>query len=157
MKKKLFLFLLLLGLLLGGCIKKDEEGKFVIDEVTTSALEDGKNYYIITAIRWTGNDNVIINDIDLLHAESNIQYQFYAGESGKKLGVYKRDKEDMGELKDIKDWTIEKEGVLIMSFQLEDVKKNPKRQIKILYTVNDKQQEQIIDSSTIQNLYTTAK
>ncbi|MFJ7371610.1 hypothetical protein ACIQVU_19625 [Lysinibacillus sp. NPDC098008] len=157
MESKLSVVLLVLGLLLVGCSKQSNEAQFVIEEIATMPLENGKDYFIVTPIKWIGNDNVVINDITFINAEPTIHYQFYAGASDKKPDIYQCSKDELGELQSIQQWAIEKEATLILALQLNDVKKNPERQLKISYTLHEQQQEQIIDAGMIQNLHTVSQ
>lgn len=137
------------------------EGEFAVENISASPLRAGESYYIVLPLRWTGSEKAIMKSVELLEdgspitSESGIIYTFYAGDKDKKTGVYRR--EEIGSVEKVEGFEIGDEGTLVMETIMTDVKPNEKQKLRIHYTVNGQEREQIVSSGTVENLETSTR
>ncbi|AKG04015.1 hypothetical protein AAV35_003890 [Salimicrobium jeotgali] len=169
MKKVLFAFVVLLTLcIVSACsesessTKKNEiskNGEFSIENISASSLSSGEKYFFVIPIKWSGNKTAKIASVEMInreesvHSDDGINYNFYGGKADKKTGVYERD--DIGEKEEIEGFEIDDKASLILETSLKNhVETNKNRKIQITYDVNGQERDQIISSSTFENLST---
>lgn len=156
MKKVLFVFVSVTFLLISCSDSTNSQGEFSIENVSLNTFESGEKYFLVIPFEWSGKDAAKINSVNIIENEepvnesSGISYTFYGGDPNKQTGVYKR--EEIGEVENITEYEVTKNGTLILEVSLVDVKEDKNRKININYTVNGEQFEQNISSSTVTSL-----
>ncbi len=162
MKKIMMLAVLLL--LLGACSGNNENsttpGEFSIENISTSEFENNETYFIVTPLSWSGDNPAIIDSVELIKQENEplslnadrIAYEFMGASLDKVAGVYAR--EDIGEVDEIEGFEITDKATLVLEISMSDVSEDPERKMKINYTVDGEEQEQIIESTTFENFRT---
>ncbi|WP_079707706.1 hypothetical protein [Paraliobacillus ryukyuensis] len=156
-KFKLSIFILLIFFV--GCSNQNGQvsnGEFSIGNVSSSELEQGKEYFIVMPFEWSGKQPVKIKSINIMEndtpitSEAGIAYKFYVGDQSKKTGVYMR--EDIGEKEPIDGFKIKDSNTLILELSLSSVQSNPNRALSIKYIENGEEKEQTLQSSLLSNL-----
>lgn len=162
MKKIGFLFALIF--LLVGCSNTSGEGEnsegFKLGNISTSEFKDNESYFIVMPFEWNGEDSVSIEAIEMIKDKEEpvnvdndrIIYEFHGADVNKKTGVYER--ESIGDVEDIRGFEVEGESRLVLEVSLTNVIRDSTRKIKIKYLVGEEKKEQIIESTTIENLRT---
>ncbi|PBB06309.1 hypothetical protein [Salimicrobium humidisoli] len=161
MKKVLFAFAVLLPLCIVSACSESEisnNGEFSIENISASSLSSGEKYFFVVPIKWSGNETAKIVSVEMIngeepvHSDDGINYKFYGGKPDKKTGVYERD--SIGEKEEIEGFEINDKASLILETSLNNVEMNKNRKIQITYDVNGQERDQIISSSTFENLST---
>lgn len=150
--------------LLVGCSNTGGEGEnseeFKLGDISTSEFKDNESYFIVMPFEWNGEESVSIEAIEMIKDDEEpisvdndrIIYEFYGADANKKTGVYER--ESIGDIEDIGGFEIEGESRLVLEVSLTNVIPDSTRKIKIKYLVGEEKKEQIIESTTIENLRT---
>lgn len=147
--------------MLVGCSNTNEkEEVFKLGNISTSEFEDNENYFIVMPFEWNGEDSVSIEAIEIIKDKEDavnvdndrIIYEFYGADVNKETGVYGR--ESIGDIEDIKGFEVEGESKLVLEVSLANVVPDSTRKIKVKYVVGEVEKEQIIESTTIENLRT---
>lgn len=150
--------------LLVGCSNTGGEGEhseeFKLGDISTSEFKDNESYFIVMPLEWNGEESVSIEAIEMIKDDEEpinvdndrIIYEFYGADANKKTGVYER--ESIGDVEDIGGFEIEGESRLVLEVSLTNVIPDSTRKIKIKYLVGEEKKEQIIESTTIENLRT---
>lgn len=162
MKKGIILFVLLL--LMGACSGNDENssnsGEFSIENISTAEFENNESYFIVMPLNWSGDNPATIKSVELINQENepltldtdHIAYEFSGASKDKRSGVYAR--EDVGEIQEIEGFEVTDEATLVLEISISDVSEDLERRLRITYSVDGDEQEQVIESSTFQNLRT---
>lgn len=162
MKKIMMLAILLL--LLGACSGNNENsnsmGEFSIENISTSEFEKNETYFIVMPLSWSGDGPAIIDSVELIKQGNeplsldadHIAYEFMGASADKDAGVYAR--EEIGEVEEIEGFEVIDEATLVLEISMSDVSENPERKMKINYTVDGEEKEQIIESTTFENFRT---
>ncbi|MGN7409246.1 hypothetical protein [Sporosarcina sp. SAFN-010] len=134
-------------------------GAFTIEDISDGPFLANETYYIVLPITWNGNSTATINSIELikenqqpLHTTDGFSYSFYLADAKKKPGVYGRDQ--VGEISDIHGFQIEDESSLIIEVSLKNAVPDKSRSIKIGYSVNEEEMEQLLVVGVLQGLAT---
>lgn len=147
--------------ILSGCSDEDSQskGEFTVDNISSSEdFISGKTYFFVIPIQWSGDQTAVIESVKIqedntkIISGESITYEFFGGEPSKKSGVYQR--EDIGDKQDIEGYEIEDKGTLILEVNLMDAKKNTDRNMKVNYSVDGDEKEQMISTSTVEQLST---
>lgn len=154
--------MMILIFLLVGCSRGDEDhsNEFKAGNLSTSVLAHQKNYFIAMPFEWMGKDTVTIESVELvtnseqpINAEQDgIRYAFYGADPQKAVGVYQR--EDLGDLEEVQGFEIEGESRLVLKVSLNQVHADPDRRIKVIYKRGEKTYEQLVESTTVEELRT---
>lgn len=137
-------------------------GEFTIANLSSGPFHSNETYYIVLPLTWNGNSTATIKEVELvkeneqsLQTTDGISYRFYGGNATKKSGVYARNQ--IGKTFDIHDFVIEDESSLILEALLKNVVPDKTRAIKIRYSVNGEEKEQLLAAGIIQGLETFAE
>ena len=159
--KKASLFTALI-LLLAGCSGAggNHSNTFKWGDLSISEFENQENYFIVAPFEWMGKEPAVIESVELVAQgeapidteDGRVQYTFYGADPSKGIGVYAR--EDLGDLDEIRGFEVEGESRLVLEISLEHVQPDPNRRMKIKYTVDGKEHEQILESPMIEQLRT---
>ncbi|GKV67111.1 MULTISPECIES: hypothetical protein [unclassified Sporosarcina] len=160
MKKIIVALSVCILIVLSSCSDKDE-GKFTVGAMSTNVFPSGSTYSLVLPFEWSGSQPAVIDSIKIVVGDAEIQdtegisYEFYGGRPNKPVGVYPEDIEYAKDVKqNIQGYEIKDEGTLILKVKLNNVNKNDNRQMKIHYSVNGEEKEQIISTSTVEELST---
>lgn len=137
----------------------NNSGMFTIENISAGPFLANETYYIVVPIVWDGNSPATIDSIELikenqqsLTTSDGISYSFYRADSMKNSGVYGRDQ--IGEIDDIHGVVIEDESSLILEVSLKNVVPDKTRTLKISYSVDGEDKEQLLVAGVIQGLGT---
>ncbi|NGZ77261.1 hypothetical protein [Saccharibacillus alkalitolerans] len=157
--KSLFVILIFL---LAGCSRAGGEyaNEFKLGNMSTSTFENDKNYFIVTTFEWMGKNPATIESMELVKKDGTpitvesdrIRYAFHGADPKKAVGVYQR--ENLGNLEEIQGFEVEGESRLVLEVSLNHVQPASDRRIKITYTSGGKKREQLLESTTIEQLTT---
>jgi hypothetical protein len=155
--KKLCIVTLSVACLLISCSDStNSQGTFSVGNISLNTFQSGEKYFLVIPFEWSGEDAAQLNSVEIIENEepvtesSGITYTFYGGDPVKQTGVYRR--EDIGEVENISNYEVTKQGTLILEVALVDVKENKNRKLNITYMVNGKKFEQKVSTSTVTSL-----
>ncbi|MBD3109246.1 hypothetical protein IEO70_12905 [Bacillus sp. AGMB 02131] len=162
MKKIVLIFSILFGLFtVSGCNEKDEEvaGKLFLGN-TGYPFASNETYHAVVPIEWTGESPVIITSVELIkrdkkpinYEEDGIKYDVFGADPSKKTGVW--GESDIGDLKNLDDSEIDREGKIALKLTLGDVKEDPERRVKINFINDGEESEKIVVWKTLEMLTT---
>lgn len=123
-----------------------------------------ETYYLVIPIHWSGKSPATIDAIRLIkkggqpitYEEDSINYTFFGADRFKKSGIY--NESDVGDLKKLKDVAIEGDGKITLKLALgEKVQKDSERRLKISFSVNGKENEQIVEWNTLEQVTTISQ
>lgn len=156
------LVLLLLFLFLFGCSDTDKKisNEFKIGNISTQNFQNDTKYFLVLPFEWNGKNAANIESIELIKEDDQplqadadrIFYTFYGADSSKATGVYQR--EEIGDVEDINGFEVEGESRVVLEVSLKDVKPDSDRRMKIKYSIEGKEKEQMIKSPMIEQLRT---
>ncbi|PIC85379.1 hypothetical protein CSV72_13700 [Sporosarcina sp. P20a] len=156
-----FMFLLT-GIMFAACSNTEagdlNEGRFTVGSMSYDDFPPDNSYFLVVPIEWTGSQPAVIDSIKIVIGDAEIpdtegiSYEFYGGRPNKAIGVYPED--TIGGKQNIQGYEVKEEGRLILKVKLSNVNKNTNRQLKIHYSVNGKNREQTISTSTVEELST---
>lgn len=137
----------------------DNSGMLTIEDVSAEPFLANETYYIVMPIVWNGKKDATIHSIKLikenqqsLTTADGISYSFYLTDTMKNPGVYGRDQ--IGKINTIHDFVIDGESSLILEVSLKNVVPDKTRAIKISYSVDSEEKEQLLVAGVIQGLET---
>jgi len=123
-----------------------------------------ETYYLVVPIHWSGKAPVTIESIQLIkkdeqpitYEEDSIKYTFFGANRFKKSGIYSES--DVGDLKNLKDVEIKGDGKITLKLVLgEKVKKDSERRLKIRFSVNGRENKQIVEWNTLEQVTTISQ
>lgn len=151
-------------LLLAACSNDDtsvgNSKGFKVGNISTSEFKDNEKYFLVIPLEWNGDNPVTIESVELIKENEKIvnldndriNYVFYGADANKKTGLYKR--EEIGDIEEIKGFKVDGKSTLVLEITLNNIIKDSNRGMKIKYTINGEEKEQLIESPMIQNLRT---
>lgn len=161
--KKIGLIFTLMFLLVG-CSNTSEKGEeFKLGNISTTEFKDNEKYFLVIPLEWNGDNPVTIESVELIKENEKIvnldndriNYVFYGADANKKIGVYQR--EEIGDIEEINGFEVDGKSTLVLEITLNNIIKDSNRGMKIKYLVGEEEKEQIIESTTIENLRTKNK
>ncbi len=142
-----------------GC-SNQTKGEFLLGEFGFE-LQANESYHMVVPIEWTGESTVTIQSIELLkdektpisYEEDGIEYEFFSAEPLKQSGIYKG-REDIGDIKSLRDFELDGEGKIVMKLSTGDVKKDNTRRVKINYEIDGEEHQKLVKWQTLEQLST---
>lgn len=164
MKAAKIMVIMFLGLFLTACSETEElvEGEFVIGNMYGGPFEPGDSYTFILPIEWTGEEPATITSVELIKMngepvtfeEDGIAYEFYGADPLKRVGLYAED-HYIGEVEDINGFEVQGESRIVTEVRLGEVEEDDHRNVKITYSVNGEEYEEITEWDTFRELATS--
>lgn len=161
MKKILCVIIFTSLFLIFGCSEEGERGNFILYN-TGFPFKGNETYYVVTKTEWTGEVPVKIKSIQLIksdeepltYKEDGIGYEVFGADPLKTTGIWPES--EIGEIESIENLEIKGEGKIVFKLVLsEEVKEDSERRVKIKYSIDGVEREEIVSWITLQQLTTT--
>lgn len=157
--KKLCLSMFFILVFMVGCSQQEKTGDFRFGNFGFD-FENGKTYYLVVPIEWTGKSAVTLKSIELIKRdgeptsidEDGINYEFFGADSLKKSGIY--EESDIGDLKSIKNFKFKGKSKIVLKLSIKDIHKDNELRVKIRYFYNGEEKENIVNWKTLELLTT---
>lgn len=162
--KKTCICLIFVLVFLVGCSQQEKTttDKFLLGNFGLN-FENNKTYYLVVPFEWTGKSSVTLKSIELIkrneepitYEGDGINYKFFGADPLKESGIFTNS--DIGDLKSINNLEIKGKRKIVIKLSMKDVKEDGNRRLKIKFTNNGKDKNEVVKWKSLEQFATNNK